>query len=169
MHARLILTSLLNLLVLTPLAMSANSAPALFDSSPKGQGEWKRFCSPSSATSATELPPFACFTIYDDITTSAHSGTHQKLGYASASGQDFVVVSPKRGEDSKVEFSVSGFWFQILFSDSTRCAKAAVWAPVRAATRSKKEGEETALEPFMRGVSCRTGQGEEPQIFRITI
>lgn len=79
------------------------------------------------------------------------------------------MVSPKRGEDSKVEFSASGFWFQILFSDSTRCAKVAVWAPVRAATRSKKEGEETALEPFMRGVSCRTGQGEEPQIFRITI
>lgn len=95
MHAPLILTSLLNLLVLTPLAMSANSAPALFDSSPKGQGEWKRFCSPSSATSATELPPFACFTIYDDITTSAHSGTHQKLGYASASGQGkFLLYRP---------------------------------------------------------------------------
>ena len=84
-----LLTSLFNLL-LTRLAVSAATGAALFDRSPRGQAEWSRYCSSSTKTThfaAAELLPHACFTIHDDITTSAHSSSRSNLGFASTSGE----------------------------------------------------------------------------------
>ncbi|SPO22382.1 related to conserved hypothetical Ustilaginaceae-specific protein [Ustilago trichophora] len=140
-------------LLMTRLAISANSANALFDSSPLGQAEWRRYCSPAASNTA-ELLPHACFTIHDDITSAAHSASHERLGFASASGEEFVVIAPKADTDSKVDFYACGFWFKIEFSASLGCTKVAVWAPTRAGRRMRREGQEAALEPFMQGVSC---------------
>ncbi|CDW96652.1 hypothetical protein [Sporisorium scitamineum] len=122
---------------------SANSAASLFDNSAYGQAEWNRYCS-SSKPQPVGLLPHACFVIHDDVTTATHSASHDKLGFASASGQ---------GQDSKVEFFASGFWLRITFSDSTGCAKVEVRAPMRT-PRRRKGGEEPALVPFSDGFSC---------------
>ncbi|SJX61386.1 uncharacterized protein SRS1_10431 [Sporisorium reilianum f. sp. reilianum] len=133
-------------------ALSAKSGAGLFDNSAHGQDEVKLYCSASRPPPADSLPS-ACFVMKDDVTTAAYSSSHDKLGFASSTGQEFVVVAPSAGEDSKVEFFASGFWLQIDFSHSTKCAKVQVRAPMRT-PRKRKEGEEPALEPFIDGVSC---------------
>ncbi|SPO21575.1 related to conserved hypothetical Ustilaginaceae-specific protein [Ustilago trichophora] len=150
-----LLAPLLSLLM-TRLAKSANSANALFDSSPRGQAEWRRYCSPAASSSA-ELLPHACFTIHDDITSAAHSASHESLGFASASGEEFVVIAPKAETDCNVDFYACGFWFKIDVSASLGCTTVAVWAPTRAAKRTRREGQEAALEPFMQDVTCHPG------------
>lgn len=85
MCTSILLTSLINILV-TRLAVSAASDNALFDTSPRGQAEWRRFCSDAATSTSEILLPHACFTIHDDINAAAHSSSLQKLGFASESG-----------------------------------------------------------------------------------
>ncbi|SNX82688.1 related to conserved hypothetical Ustilaginaceae-specific protein [Melanopsichium pennsylvanicum] len=152
MYAPTLFAPLINLLYLR-LTASAGHINALFDRSPTGQTEWSRYCTLTGAPS-NDLLPHACFTIRDDIVSAAHSSSHGMLGFASASGQDFVVVAPIAGHDSTVEFNASGFYFHIRFSDSINCAKVAVSAPVRAVRKTRREGEEAALEPILQDISC---------------
>ncbi|EST06121.1 hypothetical protein PSEUBRA_003988 [Kalmanozyma brasiliensis GHG001] len=146
----------LNLFLIVLRLFGAQAVPAkqpsksLFDNSLHGQTEYDRYC---TSAPQPDLAPHACFTIHDDITTAAHSASHAKLGYASSSGQDFVVVAPTTG-DSKVEFFASGFWIQVRFSHSIGCARVAVWAPTRSDGRRKGDEQDAALEPFLNGVHC---------------
>lgn len=146
---------------MTALIGLASPQSRLFDNSPAGQAEWSRLCSSAShsLSASTESLPYACFTIHDDITTAAHSSSHPTLGYASASGQDFVVLAPdiKGEEGSKVEFFASGYWIHVTFSKVTGCAKVDVRAPSRAPNAGRTEGQEPALEPFLLGTSCSQG------------
>ena len=77
---------------------------------------------------------------------------------------EFVVVAPNYTEVSKMNFYADGFWFNLVFSPSTQCAKVQVWAPTRAAVRAKRKEEEVALEPFLHGTSC---VGGEKSFFRL--
>ncbi|GAC96946.1 protein kinase subdomain-containing protein [Pseudozyma hubeiensis SY62] len=153
----------ISLLVITSTIALASSSSGLFVNTSHGQSEWSRYCSGSASRSA-DLQPHACFTMHDDVTSAAHSSSEGHLGFASASGQDFVVIPPHQGQDSKVEFFASGFWFSIHFSDSLKCARVEIRAPVRSPAKPDRQDKERALEPFLEGTNC---VGTKPNIFAL--
>ncbi|KAJ9477454.1 Protein kinase subdomain-containing protein, partial [Pseudozyma hubeiensis] len=153
----------ISLLVITSTIAFAASNNGLFDNTSHGQSEWSRYCS-GSAPGSAELQPHACFIMHDDVTSVAHSSSEGHLGFASASGQDFVVIPAHQGQDSKVEFFASGFWFSIHFSDSLKCARVEIRVPVRSPAKPDRSDKERALEPFLDGTSC---VGTNPKIFAL--
>ncbi|KIS71400.1 uncharacterized protein UMAG_01299 [Mycosarcoma maydis] len=157
-----LLASFLGLLVTTKVVTAALDS-GIFDKSAYGQAEWSRYCS-SSVSKSADLLAHACFTIHDDITSAVHSSSEDHLGYASASGQDFVVTAPEARQNSKVEFFASGFWFSVRFSAFLKCANVSVRAPIRVSRGRTKEGQEPALAPFMEGTYCA---GSERKIFTL--
>lgn len=77
---------------------------------------------------------------------------------------DFVVIPPHNGQDSKVEFYASGFWFSIHFSDFLKCARVEVRSPVRSPAKPDRPDKERALAPFLHGINC---VGSDPKIFSL--